>query len=284
MTETEKKKGTLYVVATPIGNLEDITMRALRTLQEVDLIAAEDTRHTRKLLSHFGINKPLISYYKEKEAGRSDTIVAELLGGRQIALVSDAGTPGISDPGAMLVDKCRQNGIDVTAVPGPSALTAALSISGLSYSAFTFLGFLPSKQSQRKKMLSSLVQLENLLVFYESPRRIVQTLVDCYEILGERRIVVARELTKMHEEILHGNLSFVLDSLRQKSIVKGEFVVLICANDVSLPALAENLPDLLLWYKNQSGLSMKDSVKKISTDLNLSRSLVYKEALTIWKS
>ncbi|MFH1218146.1 MAG: 16S rRNA (cytidine(1402)-2'-O)-methyltransferase [Pseudomonadota bacterium] len=284
MTETEKKKGILYVVATPIGNLEDITMRALRVLGDVDLVAAEDTRHTRKLLSHFGINKPLLSYYKDKEIGRSDKIVEELLQGRHVALVSDAGTPGISDPGAVLVEKCYENNIDIQVVPGPSAVAAALSISGLAYSAFTFLGFLPSKQSQRKKILGSIAQQENLFVFYESPRRIIQSLLDCHEILGERSVVVARELTKIHEEVLRGNLSDVIDSLQQKSIVKGEFVVLISPNKLTQPVLVNDLPELLRWYKDESGLSMKDSVKKLSTDLNLSRSLVYKEALIIWKS
>ncbi|MBU0908848.1 MAG: 16S rRNA (cytidine(1402)-2'-O)-methyltransferase [Proteobacteria bacterium] len=276
------KCGTLYVVATPIGNLEDITLRAVRILGQVDLIAAEDTRHTRKLLSHLSISKPLVSYYKEREFSRSEKIIEELLGGHDVALVSDAGTPAISDPGAILVSQCHKNSIPVIAVPGPSALTATLSVAGLTQSSFTFLGFLPGKKSQRMKTLTAHVQDETAVVFYESPRRVCNTLAECRDVFGERKIFIGRELTKIHEELLTGTLSEVLHVLEEKSQIKGEFVAIVFPDQTSQPAVPEDFEELLCWYKDNSGLSMKDSVKKISSDLNLSRSLVYEKALYVW--
>lgn len=276
------KCGTLYVVATPIGNLEDITLRAVRILGQVDLIAAEDTRHTRKLLSHLSISKPLISYYKDRESSRSQKIIEVLLGGRDVALVSDAGTPAISDPGAILVSHCHEKSITVIAVPGPSALTAALSVAGLTLPSFTFLGFLPGKKSQRMKTLSAHVQDEPAVVFYESPRRVCNTLAECREVFGERKVFIARELTKIHEELLTGTLSEVLGVLEEKSQIKGEFVVILFPDQTAQSAAPEDVEELLCWYKDNSGLSMKDSVKKIARDLNLSRSLVYEKALYVW--
>ncbi|MBU4295086.1 MAG: 16S rRNA (cytidine(1402)-2'-O)-methyltransferase [Desulfobulbaceae bacterium] len=276
------KCGTLYVVATPIGNLEDITLRAVRILGEVDLIAAEDTRHTRKLLSHLSISKPLVSYYKDRESSRSEKIIEELLSGRNVALVSDAGTPAISDPGAILVSHCHEKSIPVIAVPGPSALTAALSVAGLTLSSFIFLGFLPSKKSQRMKTLIAHVQDEPALVFYESPRRVSNTLAECREVFGERKVFIGRELTKIYEELLTGTLSEVLRVLVEKSQIKGEFVVIVFPDQKSNPAAPEDIEELLCWYKDNSDLSMKDSVKKIARDLNLSRSLVYEKALYVW--
>lgn len=278
-----ERKGTLYVVATPIGNLEDITMRAVRILAEVDFIVAEDTRHTRKLLNHYNIRKPLVSCFKDNEAASSKRILVDLLAGRSAALVSDAGTPAISDPGTILVAKCRDHGIAVHSVPGPSALTAALSISGLSAGAVSFFAFLPSRQAQRRKFLASVAQLEHQLVFYEAPRRLIQTLSDCYDILGDRSIFVAREITKIHEEALAGPLSTVISSLGARDTVKGECVIIISPANAPASSLPDDLAELLCWYRDNSELSMKDAVKKVASDLNLSRSLVYREALALWR-
>ena len=196
--------GTLYVVATPIGNLEDITFRAVRILGEVDRIACEDTRQTRKLLDRYSIATPLVSYHEHNEQSRSDELLRDLLAGKSIALVSDAGTPLIADPGYRLVRKARQQGVRVTPVPGPSALLVALSASGLATDAFLFGGFVPPKKSQRRKLLEELKTSQATLVFYEAPHRILETLDDVAEVLGDRPIVLARELTKIHEEFLEG--------------------------------------------------------------------------------
>ena len=190
--------GTLYIVATPIGNLEDITYRAVRVLGEVDRIACEDTRQTRKLLERYGIATPMVSYHEHNERSRSEELLAELRAGKNIALVSDAGTPLISDPGYRLVESAREQGIAVSPVPGPAALVAGLSASGLATDAFVFLGFLPPKQGQRRKILESWKSAGATLVFYEAPHRIVETLQDIQETLGSRTVVVARELTKIH--------------------------------------------------------------------------------------
>ena len=275
--------GTLFVVATPIGNLEDITLRALRILREVDLIAAEDTRHTRKLLSHFDIHTPLISYYKEKEASRAQEIVARLLSGAQVALVSDAGTPGISDPGGILVQSAQAHGISVVPVPGVSALATLLSVAGLTEPSHLFLGFLPAKGTERRKLLRGLKNDVHPLVFYESPRRIIACLGDCLAELGDRRAVIGRELTKVHEEIGSGELAQLLAGYKAKEAIKGEFVVLVEGVRAPASQRPDNLEDLLRWYRGQDGVSLKDAVANIAKDLDLSRSEVYQKALAVWK-
>ena len=275
--------GTLFVVATPIGNLEDITLRALRILREVDLIAAEDTRHTRKLLSHFDIHTPLISYYKEKEASRAQEIVVRLLSGAQVALVSDAGTPGISDPGGILVQSAQAHGISVVPVPGVSALATLLSVAGLTEPSHLFLGFLPAKGTERRKLLRGLKNDVHPLVFYESPRRIIACLGDCLAELGDRRAVIGRELTKVHEEIGSGELAQLLAGYKAKEAIKGEFVVLVEGVRASASQRPDNLEDLLRWYRGQDGVSLKDAVANIAKDLDLSRSEVYQKALAVWK-
>ena len=281
MTRPENSRyGTLYVVATPIGNLEDITLRALRTLKEVDLIAAEDTRHSQKLLNHFGIHTRLISYYREKETERAHELVLRLQEGENIALISDAGTPGISDPGAILVRLARQAGIPVVPIPGPSALTTALSGAGLAESTFLFLGFLPSQKGQRQKILASLADSEHPLVVYESPNRMEGLLKDALDILGERQAFWARELTKSYEELQGGNLSGLL-TLAGSRRNKGESVVIICPG-LKSQAQGDNLEELLLWYRDHSGLSLKDACRKLASDLGLSRSQIYQQALEIW--
>jgi 16S rRNA (cytidine1402-2'-O)-methyltransferase len=218
--------GTLYLVATPIGNLEDITLRALRTLKECDLIAAEDTRRTGILLKHFGISRPMLSYFQFNEAKRSEEIIERLRRGEKIALVTDAGSPGISDPGERVVNATIAAGFRVEAVPGPSALVAALTASGLPTDEFHFIGFLPHKSGQRRKKLESLAGVQGTLVLYESPFRIEKLLGELKEIFPERPIVLARELTKKFEEFLRGNPAQLLEQL-QKRAIKGEFVVMI---------------------------------------------------------
>lgn len=218
--------GALVIVATPIGNLSDISQRALETLRTADLIACEDTRQTVKLLNHFGIQKPLVSYHDFNEEKKAAELGEKIRSGQTIALVSDAGTPGISDPGFRLVRYCREAGLTVQAIPGPNAAIAAISASGLPSDEFFFVGFLPSKKTARREKLESLRALRATLVFYESPHRIEGTLTDVLEILGDREVCIARELTKLHEEFVFGKLS----SIREKVKVLGEFVVVVAGN------------------------------------------------------
>ena len=218
--------GTLFIVATPIGNLEDITLRALRTLKECDLVAAEDTRRTGVLLKHFEISKPLISYFQFNEAKRSEEIISRLKAGEKIALVTDAGSPGISDPGERVVKAAINAGLRVEAVPGPAALIAGLTASGLPTDRFYFLGFLPHKSGQRRKVVESLKAIQDTLVFYESPYRIERLLEELSELLPARQVVLGRELTKRYEEFLRGKPAELLAHMRQRSI-KGEFVVIV---------------------------------------------------------
>jgi 16S rRNA (cytidine1402-2'-O)-methyltransferase len=218
--------GTLYLVATPIGNREDITLRALRVLRECDVVAAEDTRHTGQLLKHFAVAKPLLSYFQFNEARRSEEILERLRRGEKVALVTDAGSPGISDPGERVVRAALAAGFRVEAVPGPCALVAALTASGLPTDEFHFIGFLPHKSGQRRSRLESLQTVTGTLVFYESPYRIDKLLGELSGIFPEREVVLARELTKKFEEFLRGRPSELLETIRKRSL-KGEFVVLV---------------------------------------------------------
>lgn len=272
--------GNLYIVATPIGNLEDMTYRAVRVLGEVDLIAAEDTRHTRKLLTHFNIRTPLLSYYREKEASRAEELIERLLEGADIALVSDAGTPGISDPGAILVKGARQAGIPLIPVPGPSALTAALSCAGIESGSFLFAGFAPPKSAQRKKLLESLSGSVHPLVFYESPHRVGQFVRDAYGVLGDRTVLWAREISKKYEEIEETSLELLTSRIGSEKI-RGELVVIIHPGDEEKPE-AESLEDILVWYRDNSSLSLKDVCRKVSADMGIGRSDIYRQALKIW--
>ena len=219
-------KGMLYIVSTPIGNREDITLRALRILKEVDLIAAEDTRHTGLLLRHYGIQKPLTSYFERNELKKRDFILSKLKQGDRIALVSDAGTPGISDPGFRLIQLAIENQIPVVPIPGPSAAIAALSLSGLPSDAFLFRGFLPHKMKKRRDLLKELENARETLIFYESPHRISETLRDIYEVLGDREIVLTRELTKIYEEVLRGKVSEIQIQMAERKL-KGEITLVI---------------------------------------------------------
>jgi 16S rRNA (cytidine1402-2'-O)-methyltransferase len=279
-----KRAGVLYVVATPIGNLEDITRRAIRIMGEVALIAAEDTRHTRKLLASLDIHTNLVSYYKGQEFSRSRPVIEKLLQGEDVALVSDAGTPAVSDPGAILVRQAIAAGIRVVPIPGASAVTSAVSVAGLEEGPFLFIGFLPSKKGDRRRHLQSLAGAAWPLVFYESPRRIVKSLQDCLEVLGERTLFLGRELTKLHEELFHTTLSTVLADLAARPQIKGEFVVIIGAAAPEKECLATGaLEDILVWYRDHAELSMRDVSRKVAADLGLSRSEVYTRALDIWK-
>jgi 16S rRNA (cytidine1402-2'-O)-methyltransferase len=228
---------TLYLVATPIGNLEDITLRALRTLKECDVVAAEDTRRTGQLLKHFGISRPLLSYFQFNEAKRSEEIIERLQRGEKVALVTDAGSPGISDPGERVVKAAIAAGFRVESVPGASALVAALTASGLPTDEFHFIGFLPHKPGQRRKQLERLKVYQGTLVFYESPYRIERLLGELNELFAGRRVVLARELTKKFEEYLRGTPAELLEVLKKRSL-KGEFVVLVTGetDEVGAPA------------------------------------------------
>ncbi len=273
--------GTLYIVATPIGNLEDMTFRAVRVLKEVDLIAAEDTRHTRKLLNHYDIQTRLISYYREKEQERAAELIAKMQAGTTIALVSDAGTPGISDPGAILVNLAREAGITICPIPGSSALTTAISAAGLDTGTFLFLGFPPAKSGQRRTFLHKIISCEYPVIFYESPRRIQSLLLEALEVLGNRQAFWGRELTKTHEELHQSSLQELL-TLASGQVNRGE-TVLIIFPEKRQPVTGENIEEILVWYRDHSGLSLKDVCRRLASDLGLSRSDIYRKALTIWK-
>jgi 16S rRNA (cytidine1402-2'-O)-methyltransferase len=219
-------KGILAIVSTPIGNMEDITLRALRILKEADLIAAEDTRRTGLLLKHFGIEKPLTSYFEGNELKKKEVILSRLKQGDRVALVSDAGTPGISDPGFRLIRAAIEHEIPVTPIPGPSAVITALSVSGLPTDAFFFKGFLPHKSKKRRDLLIELEDARETLIFYESPHRISETLKDVYEVLGDREIVLSRELTKVYEEVLRGKASEIQFQIGERKL-KGEITLVI---------------------------------------------------------
>ena len=219
-------KGTLYIVSTPIGNLEDITLRAIRILKEVDLIAAEDTRHTGLLLKHFGIQTPLTSYFQGNELKKKEFILSQLRQGRRVALVSDAGTPGISDPGFRLIQTAIGDQIPIVPIPGPSAVIAALSVSGLPTDAFLFRGFLPHKSKKKRDLLNELKEVRETLIFYESPHRVTETLKDIFEILGDRETVLTRELTKIYEEILRGKVSEIQTQVGGRQL-KGEITLIV---------------------------------------------------------
>lgn len=276
-----KTVGTLYIVATPIGNLEDMTFRAVRILGEVDLIAAEDTRHTRKLLSRFGISRPLTSYFDHNKTLKGSYLLDRLRNGQSVALVSDAGTPCISDPGYQLVRDAVTEGITVVPVPGASAAMAALSASGLPTDSFAFEGFLPNRQGKRRERLATLKGERRVLVFYESPNRLTSTLHDIREICGERTVVVARELTKIHEEFVRGVLGAVIERFTGRQ-VKGELVLLVSpAGEEECVVDARDLRSLLEHYIDVEMLTPKDAVLRVTEQLNLARSEVYAAALQL---
>ncbi|MGD0585864.1 MAG: 16S rRNA (cytidine(1402)-2'-O)-methyltransferase [Oryzomonas sp.] len=271
--------GTLYILATPIGNLEDMTYRAVRILGEVDLIAAEDTRHSLKLLNHFGISKPLTSYFDHNQQFKGERILQALRQGRSVALISDAGTPCISDPGFNLVRAAVAEGIAVIPIPGPCAAVTALSASGLPSDTFTFAGFPPARQGKRRAFLNAMAPLPGTLVFYEAPHRLQETLRDMREVMGERQVVVARELTKIYEEFIRGTIGEVLAAVAQGK-VRGEVVILVAPGE-AVQEEAEPLPELLERLLHDEGLTVKDAAKKAAEITGVPRNTAYAEALRV---
>ncbi|MBZ5594442.1 MAG: 16S rRNA (cytidine(1402)-2'-O)-methyltransferase [Acidobacteriia bacterium] len=267
--------GRLYLVATPIGNLEDVTHRAVRILREVDLIACEDTRHTRKLLDHYGISKPVISYHEHNEAARAEELTAKLLAGASVALVSDAGMPLVSDPGYRVVAAAIRACIAVVPIPGPSAVVAALAASGLATDSFYFGGFLPAKSGQRARALEALREHPHTLVFYEAPHRIVETLADVEKVLGPRPVVIARELTKVHEEFLRGPVGEIRATLAARPAVKGEITLLIGKAE-ALPADPATIAEAV-EASERAGMSRMDAIKEVARKRGLAKREVYKE-------
>jgi 16S rRNA (cytidine1402-2'-O)-methyltransferase len=266
--------GRLYVVSTPIGNLEDITYRAVRILKEVDWIACEDTRTTRRLLDYYGIAKPTVSYHEHNETGRAADLIARIEQGESGALVSDAGTPLVSDPGYRLAHLAAQAGIRVEPLPGPSALLAGLVVSGLPTDRFLFAGFLPAKQGQRRHLLESLSDEAATLVFYEAPHRITETLEDITETLGSRNVAVARELTKIHEEVLRGTAEEIRASLLARDAVRGEFVVMIAKAEA--PATGDVPIEVMIETLIGAGIERMEAIKTVARERGLSKREVYK--------
>jgi 16S rRNA (cytidine1402-2'-O)-methyltransferase len=272
--------GVLYLVATPIGNLADITHRALQVLKDVALIACEDTRHTRKLLQHYGITTRTISYHEHNEQQRALELLELLQQGSDVAVVSDAGTPSISDPGFRLVRAAIENEIPVVPVPGPSALISALIAAGLPTDEFFFAGFLPPRANPRRARLAELQSVPGTLIFYEAPHRLAATLKDAREILGEREAVVARELTKLHEEIRRGRLS-ELSSHYENQEPRGEIVVLIDRHVIAEPTNdATSSVSALVAQFEQDGLDHRAALKKAARELGLSRAEAYRKLLS----
>ncbi len=271
--------GKLYIVATPIGNLEDITLRAIRILKEVDLIAAEDTRNTLKLLNHLEITKPLISYHRHNEQIKTNELIEQIKNGKNIALVSDAGTPIISDPGGEIVKKALEEEIVVIPVPGACALITALMASGIDAKEFTFIGFLPQNKKNRKEKLEEIKNAINTMILYEAPHKLLETLKDLEEILEDRKIILARELTKIHEEYITGTVEQVKNKI---DIPKGEYVILIEKTSRTLQEQEkEQLLNLTIenhyHYYEEKGMSKKEIIKQIAKDRNVNKNDIYKQ-------
>ena len=266
----------LYLVTTPIGNLEDITLRAIRTLKEVDLIACEDTRHTRRLLDHFNIIKPMISYHEHNEQGRAAELVARIQAGESVAIVTDAGSPGISDPAYRVVCAAIEAGISVIPIPGVAALIAGLTASGLPTDSFLFAGFLPNKRGARRSRLEDLESIQSTLVFYETPHRIREALKDILEILGDRRASLARELTKLHEQFIRGTVSEVIDQM-EKHEPRGEMTLVIAGNrdDNSSFEVDGSISEQVESLMSDNGLSRTEAIKAAARSRGMTRREAY---------
>lgn len=275
----ETGSGTLYLVGTPIGNLEDISLRALRILREADLIACEDTRQTQKLLNHFRIKTPTASYHEHNEITKAPELVMRMEEGARVALVSDAGIPGISDPGYRLVHLCIRHRIAVVPIPGPSAAVAALAASGLPTHAFQFVGFLPAKKGPRRKFLEGTAGASLTTIAFESPRRVVAALQDIRGVLGDCPVVVARELTKIHEEFLRGNCSEVLKALRERAAVPGEITLIIGPAPEAPPAAVaeQSVKKRVDQLMEERELSRKEALKTVARERGISKSQAYRE-------
>lgn len=272
--------GKLYLVATPIGNLEDITFRAINVLKEVDLIAAEDTRHTLKLLNHYEISKPLISYHRHNEDVKSDVLISKLLDGQNVAIVTDAGTPGISDPGEEIVKEAIENNIEVVPIPGACALINALIASGLNTKEFAFYGFLPLNKKNRNSAFDRIKKEDKTVILYEAPHKLIKTLEDILEIVGDVSCVLAKELTKIHEEFIRNNISDIIKKLNEKDSIKGEYIILLdltnnTNNDVEDDVIEKSIEEQYEFYKNQ-GMLKKDIIKQIAKNKNVHKNEIYK--------
>ncbi|BBD62154.1 uroporphyrin-III C/tetrapyrrole methyltransferase [Nostoc sp. HK-01] len=279
--QTDPQPGTLYVVGTPIGNLEDITFRAVRILQTVDLIAAEDTRHTGKLLQHFQVKTPQLSYHEHNRNSRIPEILEHLSNDKAIALVSDAGMPGISDPGYELIKACIDAGINVVPIPGASAAITALSAAGLPTDKFTFEGFLPPKTQQRREHLETLQTESRTLIFYESPHRLPETLQDLAEVFGsDRQIVMARELTKLYEEFWRGTIASAIAHYQQRE-PQGEYTLVVAGTPITQPLLTEVELKAELQQLISQGISRSQASRQLAKFTSLSRRQVYQLALSI---
>jgi len=273
-----KAKGRLFLCATPIGNLKDITLRVLETLQEVDLIACEDTRQTLKLLNHFSIEKPVTSYFEHNKKYKGEKILEALLAGKDVALVSDAGMPGISDPGQELVQECIVNDIEIIALPGPAAVITGLVLSGLSTRRFCFEGFIPRTKKEKKEFFQGLVNEERTLVFYEAPHRLLETLEIMEEVLGERQMAACRELTKKFEEVVRGSVAHVYRYFKEKGI-KGEFTLVVAGRE---PVEEEKGMDWALERVRKlqdQGLTAKDAVKHAAKEAGVSKRELYERVM-----
>ena len=283
LPEEEKRTPTLYLVATPIGNLEDISLRALRVLREADLIACEDTRHTARLLRHYGITTPRESHHEHNEASHTRRILDLLRAGKNVALVSDAGTPLLSDPGYSLVRACRQEGFKVVPVPGPSAAVAALTASGLPTESFFFAGFLPPKKGARRNRLRQIAGVPATLVFYEAPHRLLAALEDLCEILGPRQACLARELSKIHEEWLHGTLPEILAALRTRPQILGEITLLVDRGALEAVPAGTDWPSSIAQHLQEemqrTGASQKEALKAVARRRGISRREAYRQLL-----
>lgn len=269
--------GKLFLVATPIGNLEDITFRAIKVLKEVDIIAAEDTRHTLKLLNYYEISKPLISYHRHNEDIKSDVLISKLLEGNNIAIVTDAGTPGISDPGEEIVKEAIKNNIDIIPIPGACALINALIASGLNTKEFAFFGFLPLNKKNRETIFNKIKKEEKTVILYEAPHKLTKTLEDILKNIGNVECVLARELTKIHEEFIRAS---VLDLLKEIQEPKGEYVILLDLNNFKNNENQDNISDKTIeeQYKiyEAQGISKKDTIKQIAKNKNVPKNEIYK--------
>lgn len=273
----------LYIVSTPIGNLGDITLRALEVLKEVDLIACEDTRTTKKLLTRYGIEKPLTSYHEHNENEKAGELVSFLSQGKSIALVSDAGTPGISDPGYRVIKLASQEAIEVVPIPGPSAALSALSVSGLPTSSFTFFGFPPKTKKKLTVFLEDIKSYPGTLIFYESPKRIVKTLDVMLEILGDRNASLSREITKLHEETIRGQISELTQELKTRKDIKGEITLVVQGYAGTQDELSDQDIERVLLEHKRDGVTLKSAVEEVSNSTGYSKSKAYKLALKIWK-
>lgn len=267
--------GALYLVATPIGNLKDMTFRAIEVLKSVNVIACEDTRHTRKLLNHFEISNKLVSYHEHNEAERAGELASMLQEGKSVAIVTDAGTPGISDPGYRVVQRAIEIGSPVVSIPGPAAFVSALVASGLPTDSIYFGGFLPSKKTERRKRLAEVATYPATLIFYESPRRIAASLSDCLDVLGDRPAVVARELTKLHEQFSRGKISELISNL-DPTTLKGEAVLLIDrVREVAITDSKMSLTERLAALEGE-GMEQKAALKRVAKEFGISKSEAYR--------